>query len=124
MMDKAVLKLLAEIAILGSNNAQTKPAQVIIDALKLTHDGHEIAVTTQALNEFNQGKFDHAANTLMPWCDKHPAGVAHSLLAMVFWQWGKSSDAERICRQVVAETQEPTAKELASQILQQMGVTI
>lgn len=123
-MQKDDLQLLAEIAILGSNNAQTQDAQVIIDAIRLISPEAEISVTTQALNFLNQGKFDHAANILAPWCDKHSAGVAHSLLAMIYWQWGKMSDAERYCRQVLANSEDQSASSLATQIINQMGVTI
>ncbi len=123
-MDRDDLKLLAEIAILGSNTAQTRDAQIIIEALQLTHQGEELAVTTLALNEYNQGKFDLAADRLIHWCDKHPAGVAHSLLAMVFWTWGKNADAERQCRFVLANADDQHAKQLALSIVEQMGVTI
>jgi len=123
-MDKSNLKLLAEIAMLGSNTAQTRDAHIIIDALKLTFEGEGLALHIQALNEFNQGKFDIAVATLSPWCDKNPAGINHALLGLIYSVWGQNSLAERQSLFVLDNSEEVAACELARATLENMGITV
>ncbi len=123
-MDKNNLKLLAELAMLGSNTAQTRDAQIIVNALKLTYEGEGLALHIQALNEFNQGKFDIAVDTLTPWCDKNPAGINHALLGLVYSVWGQNSLAERQSRFVLDNAEEAAACELARVTLGNMGITV
>lgn len=123
-MEKGSLKLLAQIAVMGSNNGEFKDAQRIIDSLALTHSEHEIFTITSALNQFNQANFNQSIEILTKWCDKHPPSTAHSLLATAYWQADNPSKAEEYCRLVLSSSKDDKAKALASEIINEMGVTL
>ena len=119
-MEQQDLRLLNSIAVFGSNHAKPRQAQAILDALKLIEGNSERVVCTQGLIDFNQGRFPEAAKSLGEWCEEHEPGAAHSLLAMTLWQWGRKTEAEDFCRQVVSSSNDKDAIAFAQSILDQL----
>ena len=122
-MDIQDIKLLADIGVLGSNSGLTREAENIFAALRSSHTGEQVAVTTTALNLFNRGQFPEAADTLSKWCEGRTPGIPHALLAMVYVTWGYNVNAEAYARDVLAHATEPEACSLAEEVLNGMGVT-
>lgn len=122
-MDIQNIKLLAEIGVLGSNQGLTKDAESIFSALRLSHQGEQVSVTTTALNFYNKGDFPQAAKTLSAWCEQNPPHIPHALLALVYWSWGYNVNAEAYAKEVLANTQEVSARALAENVLNEMGVS-
>ena len=116
-MEEADLALLNEIAVWGSNHAETQHAQIIIEALKLAEGDSERVVCSQGLNDFNRGRFPEAVKLLGPWCDNNPPGTTHCMLAMTLWQWGRKAEAERYCRDVIESSESKEAIAFAKEIL-------
>ena len=117
------IKLLADIGVLGSNSGLTREAEHIFAALRLSHSGEQVAITTTALNYFNRGQFPEATETLSNWCEGRTPGIPHALLAMVYWTWGFNINAEAYARDVLAQATEEEAQALAKEVLNGMGVT-
>ena len=122
-MDIQDIKLLADIGVLGSSSGLTREAEHVFAALRLSHTGEQVAVTTTALNLFNRGQFPEAAETLSKWCEHKTPGIPHALLAMVYWTWGFNVNAEAYARDVLVQATEEEAKALAKEVLNGMGVT-
>lgn len=117
------IKLIADIGVLGSSSGLTREAEQVFAALRLTHAGEQVTVTTSALNLYNKGDFPAAADTLSKWCENKSPCIAHALLALVYWTWGYNVNAEAYAREVIAQADEQEAQSLAKNVLDGLGVS-
>lgn len=112
MMNAKDMQFLAGLGVVASNHALTQQADIIFNALALTHQGSEVAITTKALNAFNRGDFKAAVDVLTPWCEQQPVGIAHALLALVYQTWGYATRAQTLIACVLNESENPPAIQL------------